>query len=98
MTTKRTPGPWTVNNGDMIWGPGEEFIAECIHEPYEANAALIAAAPDLLEACEKVLAAYDASKTRGYSTSPAEDRAAAQCREAIARAKGTASSDEGDPD
>jgi hypothetical protein len=83
-----TPGPWTVNDGDMIWGPNEEFIAECIHEPYEANAALIAAAPDLLAVCEQLLiVAENFSHNRPNSTGHV-----LACYEAartfIARAKG----------
>lgn len=63
---KHTPGPWTLN-GRFIgtadcdwWHPGnEKVVAEILKyggtRPHEANALLIAAAPELLEACKFVL-------------------------------------------
>lgn len=57
--TGHTPGPWRT--GDMyntVFGPKNgnpcpEIIAY-IHKGSRANARLIAAAPDLLEACERI--------------------------------------------
>lgn len=63
--TKHTQGPWTVKQWDNF--PDQAVISDetntrCLalidkaDEQDEANAALIAAAPDLLEALEKALA------------------------------------------
>lgn len=65
MNTKHTPGPWNVVpvfagyaiNGYRIYA-GDENVARthAVDEGYdEANAALISAAPDLLEALVAVL-------------------------------------------
>jgi len=56
--TPHTPGPWSWNHGprdsefDTITGPKGFFICEIAisHPENEANARLIAAAPELLEA------------------------------------------------
>lgn len=67
MNTKYTPGPWTVHNGFDKYGKGAYFpsvilckdkriIVNNSHdqeaESLMANAYLIAAAPELLEACK----------------------------------------------
>jgi hypothetical protein len=64
-----TPGEWeyheyTVTCGERficemneIWGDNNEWDPR----QTEANARLIAAAPDLLKACQKAIAAYDAA-------------------------------------
>lgn len=64
-TVKHTPGPWSVAPGknDMepviIQGdPGDPWFIATLHDmekQTQANARLIAAAPDLLEALEAVL-------------------------------------------
>lgn len=67
--TKHTPGPWKVfytTNGQTIIGIGEAAGAEGITDPQfglwrsgkerEANARLIAAAPDMLAALKAILA------------------------------------------
>ena len=60
---KHTPGPWTIEtiNKDhaRIWTAENSLIAELYHPhgpfyPTLANASLIAAAPDLLEALEHI--------------------------------------------
>lgn len=67
MKTKHTPGPWKVvnfdgnvsseiraENGVMVgnpYGPAGRWAE--VREEHEANANLIAAAPDLLEACKE---------------------------------------------
>ena len=61
MKTKYTPGPWSVHCGDLVVSHSGRAIADCEATPYgdrpappnsedAANARLIAAAPDLLEA------------------------------------------------
>lgn len=63
--TQHTPGPWHVrNNGphpnnpktinyDIAWSNAGELVAEHVYE--ESDARLIAAAPDLLEALERLV-------------------------------------------
>lgn len=104
MSTKHTPGPWTVNPhfnhgaevrslASVAWcsvasthgASGSQVIdvAEA-----RANARLIAAAPDLLEALEAA---------HGYLVMMGTDHAdhiRGVCRAAIAKAKGKAHDDE----
>lgn len=53
-TGKHTPGPWKMGeDGEVLTDSPNEFLVAMsnIHRPqYEANARLIAAAPELLEA------------------------------------------------
>ena len=61
MTAQHTPGPWSENEGFIV-GPDFETICDprCLPPTaenivtMEANARLIAAAPDLLEALEAI--------------------------------------------
>lgn len=66
MSTKtHTPGPWEYHNSgfcDVVYTRGEKLgdgdrICEMYGPNTEANARLIAAAPELLEACKAVFAA-----------------------------------------
>ncbi|PPA72827.1 hypothetical protein C4E15_28090 [Achromobacter spanius] len=98
MTTKHTPGPWRigksygavvadvpVNNGDdndHVEAYGGHLIAESIAV---CNRPLIAAAPELLEALEKLNAAYDRLKPPGYPKTDGQKLADA----AIAKARGS---------
>lgn len=60
MTTKHTPGPWRVcDDGINVYAPetdtaitNTEHICAPDHDEAIANATLIAAAPDMLEALE----------------------------------------------
>lgn len=64
QTAKHTPGPWkqkgvtTANNGHVFCG--DVHIADCINcnklppKEAEANAKLIAAAPDMVEALKRI--------------------------------------------
>ena len=66
--SKHTKGPWTAERGyddqgqihptlHTIWSEGTLLIARtCFAPASEANARLIAAAPELLEACKRLLA------------------------------------------
>lgn len=71
MKTKHTPGPWVVGtngpNDHFIRDAGLSMIVDKINFPMSqstANARLIAAAPELLEALEAVLSLY---KSTGMS-------------------------------
>jgi len=86
MKTKHTPGPWKYNGKTDIYGAsgaticelyrGYEHISEC-----QANARLIAAAPDLFKACIMM----DAAETERQV-----DKALDAVTAAIAKAKGEA--------
>lgn len=59
---KHTPGPWTAVGNVVVHaqGVGPRYLADCnsvdVPRPQQAaNARLIAAAPDLLEACKQSL-------------------------------------------
>ncbi len=60
MSAKHTPGPWKEVGGRAVFGPDHIVICRCgnysksIMED-EANARLIAAAPDLLDALRNLL-------------------------------------------
>ena len=98
-----TPGPWRValdhsrEDWCLIWGPETEHIASVWWNESattkavtrKANAALIAAAPELYEALDWILARhevlYDRLKSRG-DTSQADLEAMNSARAAIAKA------------
>lgn len=99
---KHTPGPWSVNppffkNWDSrcIYGV-TEYVAcvggvENCRETIDANARLIAAAPELLEALEFLVFAFESCDETGYvdghgfiDTEDLKEKA----RQAIAKAKG----------
>ena len=75
MTTKPTPGPWVREGLAIMYRPahapnvGALFIARVQRGPLtldevEANARLIAAAPDMLEALKDILEQFDCSQIR----------------------------------
>ncbi len=88
--SKHTPGPWFCENGDNRWTIWDDEGMACIcdvhagiePDPSEANARLIAAAPDLLAACEALARSFDAVT---YAAWTPEMHAAVA---AIAKAKG----------
>lgn len=56
---KHTPGPWTVgyNDNQCVYSDYRQVASvQCNQKEWEANARLIAAAPELLEALKEVLA------------------------------------------
>ena len=73
---KHTPGPWEADALGSIRSVGGWFVAEALHAESEAkgqaNARLIAAAPDLLRACRGLLLVAErmdadlTAKGRGY--------------------------------
>ena len=91
MIPLHTLGPW-INNGGQIEGtngyPEDEIVAVVgvvNHQTLNdiANARLIAAAPDLLEACEQIL-----NDAEGYAGTHGAGPAATKRIEAIAKAHG----------
>lgn len=93
MSTKHTPGPWHLMDGGgfafRIGDDADEDKANILCTRYEwqeraeemlANGQLIAAAPDLLEACEALIYAWE----HGYR----EDMPEHWLRAAVAKAKG----------
>ena len=97
MKTKHsyTSGPWKVSS-DGTWVVGDEtgntgFLQEVAtvfnhHERGEANARLIAAAPDLLAALVAILPVFDNDGASVYAKVYADVISAAEL--AIAKAKG----------
>lgn len=83
--TKHTPGPWLVM-GNQRNGHFDFVLPTADDKDFQANARLIAAAPELLEAC-KVLAdlCTDAKCVQSVKWTSARD----QARAAIQKAEGT---------
>lgn len=96
--SKHTPGPWEVHyrtrimadkkvvgiSGTSMLGWNKYKTGEWIDET-EANARLIASAPDLLAACEALVSWYRVNEP-GLGTPPEVGKA----EQAIAKAKGEA--------
>ncbi len=63
MEAKHTQGPWRVFGYDIGTSPDETLAVVCAMDDNtdDANACLIAAAPDLLEALEDIVQASDAN-------------------------------------
>jgi hypothetical protein len=89
MTTKHTPGPWFAEAVDGRWRVWDDAGIACICDVHAGvepdpsgaeHARLIAAAPDLLAACEAV-----AATTWSRNTATIIGK---QVRAAIAKAKG----------
>lgn len=97
MTTQHTQGPWHVTtnqHGHWIYDKKGYLVSNASGNIYETNAAieanarLIAAAPDLLEAlllCECEISMH---KGLAWSNAEAVNDAIAKARTAIAKAKG----------
>lgn len=91
MTSKHTPGPWTYQENSDVYthivrGATNSLIcqlAQSTHVEIEANARLIAAAPELLEAAMAFIAPFDGIEVVGGSE-------IAKARAAIAKATGAA--------
>lgn len=97
MTTEHTPGPWMVwdkdgSIGTVMTADGLMAIAQAqqvehrSHEIRRANTRLIAAAPDLLLALERITTSYHALLGRTPVRDAAETLAEADA--AIAKARG----------
>lgn len=96
--TKFTPGPWTVGDasecGYYVWDPqGERIVAEAYpdyNQDFEANAALIAAAPEMLEALELMLESFGIMRAAGVNVLGFDSAVEARVKahNAIAKARG----------
>ena len=92
--SNHTPGPWRVDRGSMLDGvnvitPRNEWICYlgmASRPDVVADASLIAAAPELLEALEEA----DRSLEQAAQLNPAVMAAHAAIRAAIAKARGAA--------
>jgi hypothetical protein len=95
--SKHTPGPWVARhdgNGGNFWlkAPNGKYIISgcgCCDSPYlpsdnpDADARLIAAAPELLEALEKMRSVFlDMDGTHGWAEQAATEAADAAIRKA----------------
>jgi hypothetical protein len=107
MKAKYTPGPWEAENNGQFWEivPKNRVSAQpyrigdvCASDPenpnsgiQEANARLIAAAPELLEALLELDEAYCRAGTNLTRSERAEDRRRLmKARAAVAKATGEA--------
>lgn len=91
MNTKHTPGPWTAGHfNDVRSSDGYHSIANvssAFELPAKANARLITAAPDLLEAAEEIV--NSAIRHQGSSDMRVTAHAMRLLQAAIAKATGT---------
>ena len=98
VNMKHTPGPWSVNVIGQHWnnkslkhievtfGQDGECICDTVYNPSDAN--LIAAAPDLLEALQNMIGAFDNPIARRKLPSDFNSEAIQSAREAISKALG----------
>ena len=88
--SKHTPGPWRYEYepgycGELLAEASGTTLAEFVTEPSEANARLIAAAPELLEALKLMVEQF----TKGSAPSTVKDsEARIKAHAAIAKATG----------
>jgi len=87
--SKYTPGPWSVDHNMNIMSQGRlvAFPGIAAGFPQKANAQLIAAAPELLEALRRVIDCCDIAECQ---TVPGSPGALKNARAAIAKAEGGA--------
>lgn len=94
---KHTPGPWYFDS-EYIWSvPAKRYVANPQTEDMEkrpwpeceANAHLIAAAPELLDAIKEYMSQFgQALEAHGIPFDPSQSAADAKARAAIAKAEG----------
>jgi len=89
MTEQHTPGPWKLRDNAalirVVAGPLYTTVADGISG--EADARLIEAAPELLEAC-KLFISYDDASADDVSSMLLYDEARSAIRAAYAKATG----------
>lgn len=101
MNTQPTPGPWRIGDaGHTVFGPpnkkpSPEIVAVLNGGNFRDNGRLIAAAPELLEACWLAVAAIDCIGAVGETPPHYQEMADAKCLKAyqamlaaIAKAEG----------
>lgn len=96
--TKHTPGPWVIGqSGDLdtpIFCNGKDainvFAGETGQLQAEANARLIAAAPEMLEALERIIDQIDSTTSRVSNNYELLHAILIGARTAVAKAKGGA--------
>lgn len=93
--TKHTPGPWEVGEeGEILAGSSEFLVATAYHgrPAQEANARLIAAAPELLKTVKELVSLVCDSGLGTISeylpVNPESIERIKRARQAIARAEG----------
>ena len=95
MKTKHTPGPWKHDNQrDTIYCAHESMMNSLIckiatgenRKEEDANASLISAAPELLEACRNALAVFGNDLHCGNKFFEGENSAIARLRMAVDKA------------
>ena len=82
--SKHTPGPWELwgtASPSQVIAAENYFVAQTLGRNDEANARLIAAAPDLLVACKELLEVWEEAPAYGHAS-------AVKARAAIAKAEG----------
>jgi hypothetical protein len=89
MNAKHTPAPWDYEDGLTITDKSgfhialvNQYASSFGDETHKANARLIAAAPELLSACQRLLDAYNGTSI------PEVDLAIEYAEQIIAKAKG----------
>lgn len=98
---KGTPGPWFIGNFGGVGGSGSfiganpqrdgcTYIAELkgVSGTVDSNAKLIAAAPELLEMLQDILADYEDILLDEYSTEPEDNKFCIKARAVISKALG----------
>lgn len=89
MSAQHTPGPWSFDEGgdDHVKVGGTRLASPCaVHPEWKANARLIAAAPDLLEALSRAADEFDLILQRLRDGQPERAEGAAICGAKDARA------------
>lgn len=92
MSNGHTPGPWSFRGCEGGWAidfnEDQEQVVDYVYE--EADARLIAAAPELLEALEDIANDYaERFDMDSQSTNPGMKVVVENARAAIAKARGT---------
>ena len=89
--TEHTPGPWQDAGGWFVTAPERQLVVAEVYavgrpdEEVDANTRLIAAAPDLLAACELALATFRRDRMEEIDDREPEIDA---LRAAVAQARG----------
>lgn len=78
-----TPGPWTVNEDCHVYGPQKRPTSICATVYKKADARLISAAPELLEASRNALQIILSLKNESFAPSVVNE-----LKKAISKAEG----------